>query len=176
MVTWKQLQSSFMDDPTVFWEYWQDRGLDCPLEVFIQLFYDQVGVPGVPSMTCAVDWAQIRWAQETLSGHQLCAVHVDRQFDHAVDEAYRSTIEYGITDDRPAVVEGWARQRTWMEPPILVTGEVIGTDYRHVLLVGNSRIGNLWGLLGRGELSHEQTHPVWIGRPVALASAEKRET
>ena len=48
---------------------------------------------------------QIDWSHETLTGHQLCAVHVDRQFDHAVDEAYRSTIDHGITDERSVVVE-----------------------------------------------------------------------
>lgn len=170
MLTWTSLQLSFMEDPALHWGQCQARGLVCPVEVFTQLFHDHVGAADVPAVTAAVDWAQIRWSEQAVSGAELRQVYIDRRFEHGVDEAYAATLEAGVTDERPSVIEAWRVEHSWRVPPVLVTGEVIGSDYPHVLLVGNSRLGNLLALLERGEVSPEHRHRVWIGRLAELGA------
>ena len=168
MVTWPQLQSSFMEDPREHWDVCQSRGLHCPLDVFTQLFHESVGTDAVPTITAQVDWAQVRWSDEYLAGYDLRQVYIDRQFAWGVEEAYLAALDQGITDERPAVIQGWQRQQSWIVPPVFVTGAVIGSASRHALLVGNTRLGNLLGLLVRGEVAPERRHRVWIGAPLEL--------
>ena len=119
MVTWALLQSSFMDDPALHWEYSQsEQGLDCPFEVFTPLFHESVGTPAVPAVTAQVDWAAVRWSIEELSGEALAQVHIDRQFEHGVDEAYRATLKFGVADERPPVLQAWESQQSWIVPPV----------------------------------------------------------
>ena len=164
MVTWPILQSTFIDDPIEHWDALQERGLDCPFEVFSQLFHEHVGTEAVPALTAGLDWTQVKWSEAALSGDELRQVHIDRHFERAVDEAAAATVAAGLTDARASVVEAWRRQRTWIVPPILVAGAVIGNPCRYALLVGNTRLGNLFGLLERGEVAGSRRHRVWIGR------------
>ena len=168
MVTWPLLQSTFLEDPQTHWEHCQSQGLECPLEVFTQLFHESLRTPAVPAITAQVDWTAVRWSQEELAGHELRQVYIDRQFAWGVEEAYLATLDASVSDERPAVIEGWQRQQSWIVPPVFVTGAVIGSASRHALLVGNTRLGNLLGLLVRGEVAPERRHRVWIGAPLEL--------
>ena len=103
------------------------------------------------------------WSEEALSGIQLRQVSVDRGYQYAVDEARWRTLEEGVSDARPAVVEHWARAGTWLVPPVLVTGEVTGSALRYELLVGFTRLGNLLGLLDRAEVPEVARHRFWVG-------------
>lgn len=96
----------------------------------------------------------------------LRRVAVDRGYQYAVDEARRRTFARGINDEREDVVAHWIEYRTWLRPPIVVTGEVTGSGYQYELLVGFTRLGNLLGLLDRAEVPEAQRHRVWRGTPV----------
>ena len=65
MVTWQVLQSTFIDDPIEHWDALQTRGLDCPFEVFTQLFHEHVGTASVPALTAGIDWTQVRAAWDS---------------------------------------------------------------------------------------------------------------
>ena len=96
----------------------------------------------------------------------LRRVAVDRGYQYAVDEARRLTFAHGIDDEPEDVVTHWMEYRTWLRPPIVVTGEVTGSGYQYELLVGFTRLGNLLGLLDRAEVPEAQRHRVWRGTPV----------
>ena len=164
MVTWRDLHSTYIDDSIEHWAVLQARGLDCPFEAFSQLFHEQTRTEAVPALTASLDWTQVRWSEAALSGEELRQVHIDRHFERAVDEATAATVRAGLSDARVSVVEEWRRRQTWIVPPILVTGAVIGNPCRYALLVGNTRLGNLFGLLERGEVAGSRRHRVWIGR------------
>ena len=82
---------------------------------------------------------------------------------YAVDEARTRTREEGIQDERAEVVASWRDEGTWMRSPLLVEGDVIGSVLEYELLVGFTRLGNLLGLLDRGEIAEYATHRVWTG-------------
>ena len=162
MLTWRDIEALRVDDPVRHWEGAQGLGLDCPLDVFEQLFHER-GV-GVASAAADVDWLRVRWTEERMPGSELRGVTVDRRFQRAVDEARSLTIEAGLTDDRPEVVAAWRQEHTWIVAPVLVSGDVTGTAHRYALLAGNTRLGNLLGLMDRQEVGESQRHRVWLGR------------
>ena len=145
----------------------REQGLDCPFDVFVQVFHEHFGRSDVPALTAAVDWSAVSWTEETLSGDALRQVYVDRRFARAVDEARVLTREEGLYDERLAVVAAWQRQQTWAVAPVLLSGNVTGNGHRYDLLVGNSRLGNLLGLLDRGDVPDTLRHRVWVGSIIA---------
>jgi hypothetical protein len=140
-----------------------ELGLDCPLEVFEELFFEHHGDEDFGAMYRVVDWSAVAWTELELSGVTLRRVGVDRGYQYAVDEARDRTLEEGLADARDAVVEHWASHLTWLRPPILVTGEVTGSGFEYELLVGFTRLGNLLGLLDRQEVPEMKRHRVWVG-------------
>jgi len=141
-------------------------GLDVPLEVFEQLFHahhdDEVFEPIVRT----VDWTRIEWREVPRSGMSLRGVRVPRAYQHAVDEARAFVVEGGLQDDRPEVVKHWREAKTWLVPPVVVAGSAMGGRPGDELLVGFTRLGNLLGLLDRGDLDGTELHRAWFGRRV----------
>ena len=88
---------------------------------------------------------------------------------HALDEARERAAQFGIRDDRPKVLEHWHDAGSWLAPPVMVSGEVLGTNIGYELLVGVTRLGNLLGALDRQDVAEGQTHLVWTGRPMLEA-------
>jgi hypothetical protein len=86
-----------------------ELGLDCPLEVFEDLFLEHHGDAEFGSLCRAVDWSAVAWTETELSGLPLRRVAVERGFQYAVDEARARTLQEGLSDARDAVVEHWAR-------------------------------------------------------------------
>jgi hypothetical protein len=181
--TWGRVQRLYDADPTVHWQRCEVDGLQCPLEVFTQLFHaeeahsmptERADVrPGVPrllnlAIVRAVDWGRIHWELSELSGIALRRVSVDRGYQHALDEARDRATRFGIVDDRVEVVEHWRDAHSWIVPPVMVSGEILGSSVAHELLVGHTRLGNLLGLLDRQEVAEVQQHLVWIGRTSKL--------
>ena len=141
-------------------------GLDCPIEVFTQLFHEHRADAEFGELYRAVDWERVEWSLEDLSGVQWRQVSVDRGYQYAVDEARWRTLEEGVSDERPAVVAHWGEAGTWLVPPVLVTGEVLGNSLRYECLVGFTRLGNLLGLLDSGVVPETARHEAWVGRRV----------
>jgi hypothetical protein len=115
----------------------------------------------------AVDWGRVRWELEELSGIALRHVRVDRGYQHALDEARDRATQFGIVDERPEVVDHWRDAKSWIVPPVIVAGDLLGGGSGFELLVGYTRLGNLLGMLDRQEVSEVQKHLVWVGRGTA---------
>lgn len=141
-----------------------DIGLDCPDDVFEQLFHVPRLDPTLLVVVGAIDWRGVRWTELPLSGAVLAQVHVHRNLEAAVDAARTAVATHGLVDDRPEVVAAWDRDSTWFRAPVLVDGDVSGNRVSYELLIGATRLGTLLGLLDRGDLDPAQRHRVWVGR------------
>jgi len=70
----------------------------------------------------------VRWEPEEFSGIALRHVRVDRGYQYALDEARERAAQFGIRDDRTEVLDHWRDARSWLTPPVMVSGEVMGTN------------------------------------------------
>jgi hypothetical protein len=163
-VRWAAIQALFDPDAFRHRASVTAAGLYVPLDVFEQLFHDHHDDEGFEQLVRAVDWARVEWTEASMAGVSLRQVRVPRAYQHAVDEARAFVLEEGLQDDRPDVVENWHTAGTWLVPPVLVAGSAIGGRPGDELLVGFTRLGNLLGLLDRGEVPGNALHRVWLGR------------
>jgi hypothetical protein len=162
--TWGRIQRLYDADSVVHWQRCEAEGLLCPQDVFAQLFHEEANNADFGVIVRAVDWGRVRWELEALSGIALRQVRVDRSYQHALDEARDRASRFGIIDDREEVVAHWRDAHSWVLPPVLVTGDLLGSSVGYELLVGFTRLGNLLGLLDRQEVSEVQKHLVSVGR------------
>jgi hypothetical protein len=165
--TWSRIQRLHDPDPAVHSQRCVAEGLECPQEVFTQLFSGETGNQDFEAIVRAVDWGRVRWELTELSGIALRQVRVDRLFQHALDEARERCAQFGIRDDREEVVNHWRDAGSWFAPPVMIAGDVLGINIGNELLVGYTRLGNLLGLLDREAIPEMQKHLVWVGKPIS---------
>jgi hypothetical protein len=162
-ILWSSVQRVHSAEVQEHWTRAQALGLDCPIDVFEQLFFDHHGDDDFAGLMRFVDWADVAWDERQLSGVALRRVAVPRAYQHAVDEARWRTLEEGLQDERPEIIEHWRTAGTWLRSPILVAGDVTGTSLGNECLVGFTRLGNLLGLLDRQDIPEDAAHRVWLG-------------
>jgi len=177
--SWARIQRLYDADAVVHWQRCEAEGLQCPQEVFTQLFHaedsrvvptESADVrPGGPNLSAlgsvkAVDWGRVSWELAEFSGVALRHMRVDREYQHALDEARDRATQFGVVDDREEVVNHWNDAKSWVLPPIVVGGDLLGGGAGYELLVGYTRLGNLLGMLDREEVPESQKHLVWVGR------------
>jgi hypothetical protein len=54
--TWSRIQRLYRDDPGAHWESCEPEGLQCPQEIFLQLFYEQANQEGFDVIIRSIDW------------------------------------------------------------------------------------------------------------------------
>ncbi len=160
---WSGIQSLYDADPDVHRARVRDMGLDVAADVFEQLFHEPHADPVFASVVQSIDWSGVIWRGVELSGLALSEAHVPREYEHAVEEARARTGEEGLQDERPEVVAHWREASTWFRAPVLVTGQVTDRRVGYELLVGFTRLGDLLGLMDRGEVPQQARHRVWVG-------------
>jgi hypothetical protein len=65
--TWGRIQRLYAADPAVHWRRCQAEGLECPAEVFTQLFHEGANNPDFAAIVRAVDWGRVLWTLEEFS-------------------------------------------------------------------------------------------------------------
>jgi hypothetical protein len=165
--TWSRIQRLYDVDPVVHWQRCESEGLQCPQEVFTQLFHEEANNEDFAVIVRSIDWGRVRWELEELSGIALRHVRVDRGYQHALDEARDEATRFGIVDERPEVVDHWRNAKSWIVPPVAVSCDLLGGGSGLELLVGCTRLGNLLGMLDRQEVPEVQKHLVWVGKEMA---------
>ena len=180
--TWARIQRLYDADAGMHWQRCEAEGLQCPQEVFTQLFHaedshvvptESADVrPGGPSLSAlgsvkAVDWGRVSWELAEFSGVALRHMRVEREYQHALDEARDRATQFGIVDEREEVVNHWRDAKSWVVPPVVVSGDLVGGGAGFELLVGYTRLGNLLGMLDREEVPESQKHLVWVGRAIS---------
>jgi hypothetical protein len=163
VLDWSAIQEKRFANAEAQWNLCETFGLACPFDVFEQLFFDHHGDEDFASVVAGIDWSAVRWHERMLSGEALKRVAVPRLYQVAVDEARARTELYGVTDERAEVIDRWEEEGTWIRAPILVRGEVLGSEVDLEILVGFTRFGNLLGLLDQNLVSGIQRHRVWVG-------------
>ena len=172
--SWARIQRLYDANPVVHWQRCEAEGLQCPQEVFTQLFHAEQGPAeaepsGGPMLSdlrsvTSVDWGRVTWELQEFSGIALRHMRVDREFQHALDEARDTAVAYGIVDDREEVVSHWKDAKSWIVPPVALSAKLFGGGGGFELLVGFTRLGNLLGMLDRQEVKETQKQLVWVGR------------
>jgi hypothetical protein len=163
-LSWNAIQTSYDADLAEHLRRAQSLGLDCPDDVFEQLFHDAHQDNQLAELLRFVDWRAVTWEERELSGVALRRVGVPRPFERAVDEARQRTAEEGFSDERQEVMVHWMQEHTWIRPPVLIAGGVLQSLVEYELFVGFTRLGNLLGALDRQDLPEYSRHRVWIGR------------
>jgi hypothetical protein len=163
MLTWTRIQSLYEPITDRHARAAQLAGLSCPPAVFTALFHDRHDDPELERLLGGIDFSPVRWEQEDRSGVALRQIRVDRAFQEAVDEAYRDIIDNDLIHEREDVVASWRDTGTWIEPPILLSGAVLGAAVRDYLLVGSTRLGCLLASLDKGVVTESARHQVWVG-------------
>lgn len=163
-LNWAKIQSVYTANAAEHSHCAASLGLDCPLDVFEQLFHDHHDDVEIAGLVHFVNWADVSWEEGAVSGVALRHAGVPRPYQRAVDEARQETARDGFHDDRPEVMQHWAESHTWIRAPIVLAGELLQSSLRYELVVGFTRIGNLLGALDRQDLPEHARHRVWIGR------------
>lgn len=161
--TWSRIQRLHDADPVIHWQRCESEGLQCPQEVFTQLFHEEATNIDFAAIVRATDWGRVTWELQEFSGIALRHMRVDRGYQHALDEARDRASQFGIVDEREEVVNHWRDAKSWVVPPVIVAGDLLGGG-GYELVVGYTRLGNLLGLLDREGVSEVQKHLVWVGR------------
>jgi hypothetical protein len=161
--SWTRIQRLYDTDAVVHWQRCGAEGLQCPQEVFTQLFHEKANNEEF-AVVRTIDWRRVSWELAEMSGVALRHVRVDRGYQHALDEARDHAVCYGIVDEREEVTDHWRNAKSWVVPPVVVSGDLLGGGAGFELLVGYTRLGNLLGMLDRQEVKEAQKHLVWVGR------------
>jgi hypothetical protein len=161
---WARIQRLYDADAVVHWQRCEAEGLQCPREVFTQLFHEEANNEDFAVIVRAIDWGRVNWELQEVSGVALRHVRVDRAFQLALDEARDHAVCYGIVDEREEVLAHWKEAKSWLVAPVLIATNLLGGSSGFELLVGFTRLGNLLGMLDREEVPETQKHLVWIGQ------------
>ena len=167
--TWSRIQRLYDPDATAHWQRCESEGLQCPQEVFTQLFSEKAHDEDFAVIVRSIDWGRVRWELQEISGIAMRHVRVDRGFQHALDEARNQATRLGIVDERQAVVDHWRDAKSWIVSPVAVSCDLLGAGCGAglELLIGYTRLGNLLALLDREEVPEIQKHLVWVGKGTA---------
>lgn len=162
--SWARIQRLYDADAVLDWKRCEPEGLQCPQEVFTQLFHEEANNEDFAVIVRAVDWGRVTWELQEMSGIALRQVRVDRGYQYALDEARERASQFGIRDEREEVVSHWKDAKSWIVPLVIIDAALLGGGSGYELLVGYTRLGNLLGMLDRREVSEVQKHLVWVGR------------
>jgi hypothetical protein len=164
---WARIQRLYDSDALVHWQRCEAEGLQCPQEVFTQLFHEEANNEDFAVIVRAVDWGRVRWELDEMSGVTIRHLRIDRAYQRALDEARDQASQFGIVDERKEVISHWRDARSWVVPPVIVSGDLLGGGAGFELLVGYTRLGNLLGMLDREEVTEANKHLVWLGRRIS---------
>jgi len=165
-VNWIALQRAYLLEPAEHALRAEALGVQCPPDVFEQLFHEQHDNTVLDQVLRFVDWSAVAWEEGELPAVALRQLGVPRAYQHALDEARTATANTGFFDERVHVMAHWESHRTWIRAPIVLSGETLQSSLGYELIVGFTRLGNLLGALDRRLLSESATHRVWIGSPL----------
>jgi hypothetical protein len=166
--SWARIQRLYDADALVHWQRCEAEGLQCPQEVFTQLFHEEANNEDFAVIVRSIDWGRVSWELQEMSGIAIRHVRVDRGYQLALDEARDHAQVYGIVDEREEVVAHWQEAKSWVVPPVVVDAALLGGGAGFELLVGYTRLGNLLGMLDREGVPEVQKHLVWAGRASTL--------
>ena len=97
--SWSRVQRLYDGDSVAHWQRCESEGLQCPQEVFTQLFHEQSTNEDFAVIVRSIDWGRVRWELQEISGIAMRHLRVGRGFQHALDEARNQATSFGILDE-----------------------------------------------------------------------------
>jgi hypothetical protein len=85
--SWARIQRLYDADAVVHWQRCEAEGLQCPQEVFTQLFHEEANNEDFAVIVRSIDWGRVSWELQEMSGVALRHMRVDRGYQYALDEA-----------------------------------------------------------------------------------------
>jgi hypothetical protein len=142
---------------------------DIPKQVVQQVLVDHGRKSEFQTQYGHLDLNSIRWSKESIAGVDLAESSHFERFDRwykAVGHraSLVATDGWRCIDSRQAIVEHWEQHLTWITPPVLIDGALVGRPSRFHLMEGHTRVGLLAGLVEVGIIDGLMTHDVWVGR------------
>lgn len=140
---------------------------DTPEEVARQAYSDHGRKDDFQSAYGCLDLSAIEWKQVECPAAEICSASVlpsfQQWFLNVGRRAERFEAEgWACIDVRRAVVSHWEKHETWVLPPVLILGDLMGSTGLQ-LIEGHTRVGILAGLVRREILSRDSGHVVWLG-------------
>lgn len=111
---------------------------------------------------------ELLWQLQSIPAKQLVQATVYEEFQcypREVSERVAGFQKDGweCIDCRSEVIEQWRKHQTWLRPPILLVGNLVGQGPSLHLVEGHTRLGILAGLVKAGIVDAESTHQAWVG-------------
>lgn len=157
----------------------QALGLPMPDDVLEQFVFDHGTKREFQEQYGDVDLHAVRWRQLALPASEILACSIYQGFRERVSRVAdwtRAVPEQGWVDMciHPKAVVHWQQHATWMRPPIMMRGELVGSAAPLHLVEGHTRTGALRGLVESGVLPPPSAHQVWVGEAAQPESLDER--
>jgi hypothetical protein len=115
-----------------------------------------------------LDLHSIRWRIEPITAERLLSASIYPPFAKWVETvANRTRVvpAQGWTGVLlpPGAARHWQQKRTWIRPPVFLSGVVLRRDISLHLVEGHTRLGALRGLVESGMIAPTTLHEVWLG-------------
>ena len=69
--SWARIQRLYDADAVVHWQRCEEEGLQCPQEVFTQLFHEEANNEDFAVIVRSIDWGRVSWELQEFSGERL---------------------------------------------------------------------------------------------------------
>jgi len=169
--TWSRVQRLYELDATTHWQRCESEGLQCPQEVFTQLFHEQSNNEDFAVIVRSIDYSALRASPfATAQGRPFGRSPARRAVvgSHAIYAAVLQGRSNGIERiPRPRFREASRARTPGSSSPGECTTHERPTRRRMAgleLLIGYTGLGNLLVLLDREEVPEIQKHLIWVGR------------
>jgi hypothetical protein len=143
-------------------------GFAMPDDVLEQFCCDHASKDDFQQQYGHLDLRRLSWELREISAGELVQSTVFEGFKSWVSTVSARLQDFdnegwSCIDLRPAVVEHWKAHRTWIRPPILLDGHLVGRGPGLHLVEGHTRLGVLAGAVKSGLVSADSIHRAWIG-------------
>ena len=92
--TWSLIQRLYDSDDRTHWQRCESEGLQCPQEVFTQLFHEQSNNEDFAVIVRSIDWGRVRWELQEISERRDAPRDGSTsEYQHALDEARNQASE-----------------------------------------------------------------------------------
>jgi len=110
----------------------------------------------------------LNWDLLSIRADEILACSVYPNFTEWMETAADRTrvVTIGGWEDAEmpqGAVDHWQSHHTWMRAPVMLRGELVGSDRILHLVEGHTRVGSLRGLVEAGGLPASSLHQVWVG-------------
>jgi hypothetical protein len=153
---------------TVPLEVLQALALPMPRDVLEQFVFDHGTKDEFQQQYGHLDLHALRWDLLSIRAEEIlaCSVYPDfSQWMKTVADRTRVVPGEGWNDVRlpPATLKHWQDHHTWVRAPVMLRGDLVGSDRKLHLVEGHTRVGALRGLVESGVLPPSCVHLVWVG-------------